>query len=145
MATIEEFRAYLDTLPPDQRQQFIDDLLADYPGQDARLKEQLDVAEELRGTPLPGMRRTRGMTHAANPLEFVGSALQQYRGQRLTKEADRERERTEGRRQNALRRLFNFRTARKPTPMPAGPAATGASPGALANALRARPYGGGRI
>jgi hypothetical protein len=46
----------------------------------AALQQQMEVADQLRNTPLPEGRGYGGVYTAANPLEFLGSGLKQYQG-----------------------------------------------------------------
>lgn len=148
MATLDEFRKYLDAMAPGEREAFISDLLADYGGMENRIGGQEDYATEMRNTGTPGMRDTGRFTVAANPLEFLGAGLRRYQGDRDTRRVEEERRENSARRENALRALFSMRAGGGGGGAPAGGMAAPSAPsmpgGPVAVAQALRRMGSGR-
>ena len=65
---------------------------APYGQRERDLSDQQAIADELRGTAAPGMHTAGRVSVAANPLEFLGAGVKQYRGwserDRLRKERE---------------------------------------------------------
>lgn len=49
--------------------------MSDLGTEEERLKQQMEMAKELRGTEMPGMRGNSRVQVRANPLEFINQAV----------------------------------------------------------------------
>lgn len=87
--------------------------LAGAPEELEALNKEAALADELRNTGMPEGRNAGRVFVAANPLEFVGAGVKQYRGWKKTREVEKERDailsRVRGQREKllaeAIRRL----------------------------------------
>lgn len=72
------------------------------------LNEQLAQANALRDTVLPGMRNEGGrVSTAANPLEFIGAGIKQYKGNKARKKTLKELKEIADRRSASLQGLMS--------------------------------------
>jgi len=146
----EQLRAWLDSMPPDERAAMLQSLFASYDERGQQLDTEQARADVLRETPGARMRDAGRFKVAASPLEHAGALAQRGVGEYQAGKVATGREAMAKQKEDALQRLVAeilrektapaapARTA--PPPLPPG-APTGAIGGAgaypPANALSA--------
>lgn len=103
--TMDDFKAYLDTLPKEKRDEFLGALERDYPGEVSQIRRDYENAERYATTPGPEMRRHGRVSTAAHPLEFAGALAQRGVGQYLRGGAQERSAALSGDKQGALMQL----------------------------------------
>jgi hypothetical protein len=66
--------------------------MADLGSKEKNLKQQAALAEELRGTAMPGVRSAGATIRAAHPLEFLNAGLKQAGGGQMRRKVIGEQE-----------------------------------------------------
>lgn len=86
-----QMREYLAGLAPDARKRLLSDIFRDYEGEAVQVADEMQRGDELRETPMPGMRTAGRLTQAANPLEFLGAVGQRGVGEYLRSQGNKAR------------------------------------------------------
>jgi hypothetical protein len=124
----EDLRAWLDSVPPEERKAMLESLFASYAERGEQLDVEQDRADVLRETPGPQMYNAGRFKVAANPLEFLGAGAQRGVGEYQANKVATGREAMASQKEQALQKLVAEILRRKTGPTPPLPAGAPTGP-----------------